>query len=168
MSATLAGADQGRFPTKVVVYAKTAALTSEICQVGATWAIKLEAANGTAGVGYRWQEKIAFLLGERELPAVASVALGYATGVEFGFHGTRRNKFLRLTADSNALLLGVREGARDIHLPIQAGDVYLWGAQLLTALKRNAHEMGDTAILACLRATAARLGPARRTSAANA
>lgn len=96
-------------PSGFHVYGRTAGLKIEADLTSSQFpTVSIEAAHGTPGQAYAWDQKIRFQFAERELPTLLAVLLGLRPLAEFLYHGDRREKALQITRTPDGPLLRLR------------------------------------------------------------
>jgi hypothetical protein len=128
---------------------------NSITRSGKCHTISLDGANATGPKTYNWSEKISVQLTEQELPMVVALFLGYRNKVEYSNHGESNNKGFSFERQEGgkifAKVWAKDKGQRAV--PIMPSDVFWVGNMMYQQLKKNLPEIGDTALLAMLRAT---------------
>ena len=140
------------------IYGQSAALTIELDELRATpdsgvarQTVMIEAAKAIGPMQFNWKQKIAFQCMQRELPLIACALLGKLKApLALENHGTESNKSIVLTNQAQKIFVKVRQGSRELSVPVTAPDVHAWLQLVMRALSANTPEVGETMQLALL------------------
>lgn len=141
------------------VFGQSAALTWEIAALAdqassahPLCTVMIEAAAGDGTGRYRWDEKVVFMLTLRELPQVLGVLMGWASALEFKFHGKLKKKSLVMVHQDHGLHVRLSDARQRLSVPVLDADRYTLSMLVLSALCANEPTLDSQAVLSVCRA----------------
>lgn len=91
------------------IYGRSAGLKIEADMTSGKFpTVAIEAAHGTPGQAYAWDQKVRFQFAQRELPTLLAVLLGLRPLAEFLYHGEQRDKALQIIRTPDGPVLRLR------------------------------------------------------------
>lgn len=115
------------------------------------YTVLVEMAPVIARGSYDWKRKLPFQMTKREIPLLAATLLGYTVApLRLGNHGPAADKFFDISNQGKVMYAKMRQGARQLSMPVPGPDVHAWAQICLVALQLNAPELDASAHLALL------------------
>lgn len=111
--------------------------------------LQIEMASALSRQRYDWDHKIIFRLTQRELPLFAAAMMGVCPSLEFGNHGTSKDKFMQVQdqASEGSLYVSLKQGKRLIGVPIGGDEIFPLIAMGLKVLGKNAPHVDSQTLL---------------------